>query len=533
MSNEVLEDVNHFDLEQDLGEVSLPPGWSLKAAGLREVLVSPTGRQFPTRVRALQHLIRVGAGGEQIDEMRRCIAYEGFLVNALLPEGWRLKHLMVMEEGRVASRVTFLTREGVLLESFRMAGVHMKLQKYKEASINLLGELMEQLTVERRRQRGSLGVEINSGSEKRKRMKFHVVSDGSHFPSKNLALKFLISKSFPSDEVDALRSSLVEEGWKSDVLLPPNWRFKRSKHLQFTFLTPLADQLSGVQAAIRQVETECDKGEIENFRNFLEIQAVVSRSKKFTWKSDPKTLPEGWKIRTTGSKAFILSPDGQQFCSRKLCLQYMLREGWEEEEVEEMRRMCAHEGWTEHSLLPPGWIIQTSSKSSTVQIMSHLGEVFDSYRTAMTYMRRTDNNFGQTEVNQMLKLIGENSKPKSLPPQQLVKGNWTRDMALPEGWMVRREERQGVMVETFLTHKGQQVVSRISALEHMVKNGYSRVEMDQVRQGLKSFGWRSDSNLPSGFLTRYLLQPILTIYVLENSMFESPGFLGKRDLHNF
>ena len=88
------------------------------------------------------------------------------------------------------------------------------------------------------------------------------------------------------------------------------------------------------------MKVECDKGEIENFRNFLEIQAVVSRSKKFTWKCDPKTLPEGWKIRTTGSKAFILSPDGRQFCSRKLCLQYMLREGWEEEEVEEMRTIA-------------------------------------------------------------------------------------------------------------------------------------------------------------------------------------------------
>ena len=105
----------------------------------------------------------------------------------------------------------------------------------------------------------------------------------------------------------------------------------------------------------------------------------------------------------------------------------------EEEEVEEMRKMCSHEGWTEHPLLPSGWIIQTSSKSSTVQIMSHLGEVFDSYRTAMNYMRRRDNDFGQAQVNQMLKLISENSKPKSLPPKQLMRGNWTREMVLPEG----------------------------------------------------------------------------------------------------
>ena len=58
--------VNHFDV-QDLGEVSLPPGWSLRADGLREVLVSPTGQHFPSRVRALQHMIKVGEVVERIE----------------------------------------------------------------------------------------------------------------------------------------------------------------------------------------------------------------------------------------------------------------------------------------------------------------------------------------------------------------------------------------------------------------------------------------------------------------------------------
>ena len=46
------------------------------------------------------------------------------------------------------------------------------------------------------------------------------------------------------------------------------------------------------------------------------------------------------------------------------------------------------------------------------------------------------------------------------------------------------------------------MVSRVSALNHMVRNGYTREEIEKVRQGLKTFGWRTDPSLPPGFLTR-------------------------------
>ena len=53
----------------------------------------------------------------------------------------------------------------------------------------------------------------------------------------------------------------------------------------------------------------------------------------------------------------------------------------------------------------------------------------------------------------------------------------------------------------YIKHSNQ-VVSRVSALNHMVRNGYTREEIEKVRQGLKTFGWRTDPSLPPGFLTR-------------------------------
>ena len=46
------------------------------------------------------------------------------------------------------------------------------------------------------------------------------------------------------------------------------------------------------------------------------------------------------------------------------------------------------------------------------------------------------------------------------------------------------------------------MVSRVSALNHMARNEYTKEEIEKVRQGLKTFGWKTDPSLPPGFLTR-------------------------------
>ena len=43
-------------------------------------------------------------------------------------------------------------------------------------------------------------------------------------------------------------------------------------------------------------------------------------------------------------------------------------------------------------------------------------------------------------------------------------------------------------------------------MNHMVRNGYTMEEIENVRQGLKTFGWRTDPSLPPGFLTRCVEQ---------------------------
>jgi len=474
----------------------LPAGWRHGGSTARQFIVSPTGQQFPSRVKALQHMLREGVGEEAVEEMRRMVEHEGWQGSRLLPAGWILGTRRVEKH----ASVSFLTTEGHMLDSYRAAGAYMKRgDMYTDQDIANLMELMEEKARDRRRE-GQAGGEKGEKEKKaqfRRKADFHITSDGSNFPNKRLALKFLIENKFPNAEVDELRGKLEQDGWKTDAMLPEGWKYKMLKYRQFSFLTPQADKLNGVQAAKKTIQTDYNQDAVENFQNFVEIQAVATRANKYDWNTKDETIPEGWKSRKTGSKLFILSPDGAQFCSRKQCLQYMIKEGFEPEELEEMRRLCGHEGWRESGLLPEGWILQ--SNASSFQLITHLGEVFDSYKTVITFMERSEE-FGQEDVNKVIKLMEENTRRKSALP---AKGQvWEEDATLPAGWRVRREERAGAMVEVFVTREGKQVVGRPSALEHAVGAGYTMEEVAALRAGLKVFGWEVHPFLPEGWLSR-------------------------------
>ena len=69
-------------------------------------------------------------------------------------------------------------------------------------------------------------------------------------------------------------------------------------------------------------------------------------------------MPEGWRLRICGSQQYIVSPEGEQFQSRRKALQHLVGRGAPEEEVELMRETMAEDGWLRSDLLPPTWRFQ-------------------------------------------------------------------------------------------------------------------------------------------------------------------------------
>lgn len=114
---------------------TLPEGWRMVEAELGGPTIgAPSGEQFPSRLEALEGLVRQGRGQKVLREMRMAmVEVEGWQESSLLPDGWIYK---VMRRGKSfrssgilwSSEVTYSTREGATLASV------MTVKKYMEDS---------------------------------------------------------------------------------------------------------------------------------------------------------------------------------------------------------------------------------------------------------------------------------------------------------------------------------------------------------------------------------------------------------------
>ena len=502
---------------------TLPKGWRHGGSHTRDYIVSPNGQEFNSRLKALQSLIKIKSKPEDIEEMRRLTEHENFQESPFLPKDWIVKTWTDEEKGQDHSRVKFLSSEGDIIVSYKAAGAYMmKSSLYTDGDVKQVTELMSENSKQKRLynhteiQNKKMSTSLKLSNSRNK--EFYIASDGTQFVTKRLALKFLLEKGFPQNEIENVRDSMERDGWKRDTLLPENWMYRSLNHRALVFITNEGDTLRGVQTCQEFIENNYDREEIKNFKSFLDIVSVKGRSNRYTWNDNDGTVPEGWKSRRTETKLYILSPDGQQFCSRKQCLQYMIRESFEQEEVEDMIKMCRHEGWETSDFLPKNWIIKTSKRfykglnTISAEIMSELGEVFDSYKTCISFMESRDE-YSQVDINKILKLMDANTKYKNIPTKEAREQQWEEDGTLPPGWKVRKEERAGTLTEIFLSNQGKQLVSRASALAHMVSLCHPEEDLLRLRSGLAVFGWEEDPFLPEGWLTRFSPRDQRTLYL--------------------
>ena len=224
---------------------------------------------------------------------------------------------------------------------------------------------------------------------------FLAAPDGRQFHSRQAALHSLLKKENPQDIglIDELRSLLVHEGWKEHPLLPPGWSF-RDGAWALEVLNHKGMPFKGLSKAKKFIERTHDEMTAVNFAMFVEIQSAERRGDKYDWQEDG-SLPEGWKMRTAEgkmSKKFFLSPDCQQFASRRLGYQHLIKEQFDEDHIEDMRLcLIRHEGWTEKSVLPINWLFkkdarQAGSKAAILFLTSE-GKMCKSFISAVEHMR--------------------------------------------------------------------------------------------------------------------------------------------------
>merc|ERR1719319_1497023 len=103
--------------------------------------------------------------------------------------------------------------------------------------------------------------------------------------------------------------------------------------------------------------------------------------------------PEGRMSSTaTYLLLYILSPEGRMYRSRYVAVLDMVKKGYSEERVEEMKRsMEDHEGWERSELLPQGWMSKVvwegfnedGKWTQTIRYLSREGSSVESLKGAL------------------------------------------------------------------------------------------------------------------------------------------------------
>ena len=500
-----------FDWKEDL---SLPAGWKSKGGVNCKYFLSPQGdRQFSGRRLALQYMIQKGHSEQDKRKMREGMDQEGWQTSQLLPQGWILKEY----ESRGKNSTFLLTREGHLFKSCKNAVDYLKLNsQYDDQDIENVLKIYKDVSNKQRKnevnwvQSETLPegwkIRIPPGSSEKK---FFLSPDGQSFSSRRLALQFMIQSNCSQDEIEQMRKSMEEDGWKTSDNLPEDWIYKvlitssKQYSVNISILSDQAVRFESYLAAIKFMENSdfYGKEDIDGVNKLLVENTKDWRKSIFL--SEPAKadhpLPPGWKLRQCGSRNMLVSPQGQQFPTRKKALQHMIQNEYsDDEEVEMMRVSMQDEGWRSSDCLPQQWLYragQGERRKDAITILADTGEQFNSYLAAIKYMEGCLE-FGDEDIRKVNQLLSE------------IKGKLGGDTVvkqetsfLPQGWKIRTLGQLNFVISP----EGEQFKNKRKALESMAKNGAPEEDKDGMRKSMiEEEGWRQSEHLPKSWMFKYL-----------------------------
>ena len=502
--------VEKYEWNED--DKTIPAGWKSRIGGSKYFFLSPEGQQFPSRVAILQHMIQEETDADALEEMRDFTIHEGWKMSQYLPFRWVYRHTWSSASDRDSVlNIKILSEEGHMMDSYIAAKSYMEdNNKFDENDIENVDKFCEENAKVRRLSFCKKSEDIETESETNQHLQylqylpdswsmkksgsktFFFAPDGRMLSSLRLVLQYLFSQNSPEEDLAKVRTSLDLEGWQENPLLPLNWRFKSvgEKHPAIKFMTGEGDEITNSEAALKLVESGLENykwEDIEAFKTFLEIKSGLVRTAKYTWVEgeDEDLLPKGWRMRKTSKHTLYLSPEGHQVTSLPSLLQHIMKTEHTPEDLEIVKTSLINDGFTKHENLPENWLVKQwhtklkegSSKSEhrNLKILSPEGKVYMSYLAAARGMEE-DDKYSKAAIQRML--IGsahggasphylKDKSVNGIPKKQL---GWEDDATLPEGWRIKSSvSKAGVMMEIFLTPEGKQLVSRHSALQHLIQ----------------------------------------------------------------
>ena len=169
---------------------------------------------------------------------------------------------------------------------------------------------------------------------------------GNSFASRRKALQNLIKSGANSELVESIRSSLLHDGWTpGGDELPPNWYSRVSSLHAYHFISSDGELLPSKELAIKYLMSSSDnssyyksligkfsRSDIASMRLAVGLSNMKSGKSAAGWREDDPTVPAGWKSKKFAGKAtLLLDPYGTRFSSRRKALQHLIKSGADSE----------------------------------------------------------------------------------------------------------------------------------------------------------------------------------------------------------
>merc|ERR1712129_323621 len=385
---------------------TLPLGWKKRpAAGKNdfETILSPEGDQFRSRFNAVQSMVKNRCSLVEIDKMKDMLIHEGWESIEFLPDGWLLKRVWEGTDanGRVVSRIHYMSDEGELFENAKVASEHMKSNSvdYTEEQLENFMEFqsilwktsvfkrdgwLEDETIPNGWKRRVIGA---SGKESILR------SDGRQFMTRCSALQNMMEENHKIEDIRIMRSKLCHEGWNEDNCLPEGWLYKLWESKingktcrSYRFLSTEGPILESMKMAMEFMRTSgtYSRKIIKNCKRFLKKGNRNKNGGNVRWETD-SDAPFGWKSRNSDGRKFYLMPDGKQIPSLFSAFQYMVKNNFLLSQINVIRSFLKCEAWEYDDNLPDGWQVKDTG-SENYWFIGRYGEFFENTQKAVEYV---------------------------------------------------------------------------------------------------------------------------------------------------
>jgi hypothetical protein len=209
---------------------------------------------------------------------------------------------------------------------------------------------------------------------------FFLAPSGQQLKGRRSTLLHLITEGEPADVVAEFRAELALDGWRTEELLPSGWLARApgdggAGH-ELQLLSREGTVLHGLKAALQLLRADTyTQQDVARLELLAARGAVRRRVSRAGWVGG-ENLPEGWRTKMTGTKAFFLDPQGRQFKGRLNTLRMLLDVDYPGDVVERFLDDFSLDGWREDALLPSRrWRARRLERGHNYQFLTPEGHV--------------------------------------------------------------------------------------------------------------------------------------------------------------